>query len=69
MLAEEMLKRRDVGAVRMAALLGLPELLGVAEQHQVLGRLRHRQHVRKGELPRLIDEEHVDGLVEFLPGP
>ena len=31
MLAEQVLKGRDIGAVRMAALLGLPELLRVAE--------------------------------------
>ena len=69
MIAEEVLKRRDVSAVRMATLLGLPELLGVAEQDETMRRLRHRQHVGKGKLSRLVDEQHVHGFAEFFPRP
>ena len=58
--AEQVLERRDVGAVGVAALLRLLELLRIAEQHEAPGRLRHREHVGQRHLPGLVDEQHVD---------
>ena len=68
-LAEEVLERRDVGAVGMAALLRLLELLRVAEQDQALRRLRDREHVRQRHLPGLVDEQHVHGFAQLFARP
>ena len=60
--AEHVLQRRDVHAVRMTSLLRLLELLRIAEQHEISRRLRCGEHVRQRHLPRLVHEQHVDGV-------
>jgi hypothetical protein len=47
MTLKNMLERRNIGPLRVAALLRLFELLRIAEQYDALGRLRHREHVRQ----------------------
>ena len=50
--AEQVLERRDVGALGVAALLRLLELLRVAEQHEAPRGLRDGQHVGERHLAR-----------------
>ena len=49
----------DVGTVGVGGLLGLLELLGVAEEDDVLRRAAHCQHVRHGHLASLVNEQVV----------
>src|SRR5690606_16425808 len=53
----------------MAALQRLLELLRIAEQHQALARRGDREHVRQRHLPGLVDNQHVDALLEVFPHP
>ena len=58
--ADEVLEHRDAGTEGMHGLGRLLQLLGVAQQHERGGRLRHRHGVGERELPGLVDDEHVD---------
>ena len=53
-------ERRRVDGLRVMALADLRQLLRIAEQHQVLGRPRHRDGVGQAELARLLDDEQVE---------
>ena len=66
---KNVVERRHVGALRMRALLRLLELLRIAEQDDAPRGLRNGQHVGERHLPRLVDEEHVDGAVILLARP
>ena len=56
-------ERRPVHRLRVPALGHLRQLLRVAEEQQVPGRRRHRDRVREGELPGLVDDEQVEPAV------
>jgi len=58
--AEDVRQRGDVGAVGVGALLRLFELLGVAEQHEVVRGAREREHLRERHLAGLVDEQVVE---------
>ena len=51
----------------MRPLRHLGELDRVAEQDDVPRRSSHRQRVRERDLPRLVDEQVVDGAVQLGP--
>ena len=53
----------------MTALQGLFELLRVAEQDQAPSPRGSCQYVAQGHLAGLIDEEHIDALLEVRPTP
>ena len=53
----------------MGALLGLTELLRIAQQHQFRGRWSDGQGVGQRELARLVDEEDVHGVFPPVGGP
>ena len=57
---QDVLQRRDVRALGMGSLLGLFELLRIAEQHHALRRLRRGEDVRERHLARLVHEQHID---------
>ena len=59
-LAEEVLEHREPGALRVRSLSDLRQLVRVAEQHERASGRADREHVGEGELPRLVDEEHVE---------
>ena len=67
--AEHVLKRRHLGALGMAALRRLRQLLRIAEQHELRRRAAHREHVGQRLLPRLVDEQHVDRVRHPLARP
>ena len=67
--AENVIERRHIGALRVAALHRLIELLRIADQHHRLRRLRHRKHVGERHLRGLVHEEHVDRLERVRPRP
>ena len=71
MFAEQVAERGSVGAVRVAALQRLIELLRIAEQHQILRGLGHRQRIRKRHLAGLVHEQHVHrgGVLRSRPEP
>ena len=66
---EQVLQRRDAGAVGVDRLGRLGELLRVAEQHHRAGRPEHGDRVGQRELARLVDDEHVDGAAQVGAGP
>jgi hypothetical protein len=53
----------------MAALRGLIELLGIADQDHGFRCLRDSQHIGKRHLCRLIHEQHVHRLKSFGRSP
>ena len=57
------------GAGRMDAALRLLELPGVAQEDQAARGLRHKGRVRQGELPGLVDEQHVHGARHLGTAP
>ena len=67
--AENVIERRHIGALGMAALHRLIELLRIANQHDGLRRLRHREHVGERHLRGFVDEKHVDGFERVRPRP
>ena len=69
MIAEDALGGGEIGAFGIAALLGLLELLRVAEKDQAAGCGRDGEDVRQGHLPGLVDEEDVDRVLELLARP
>ena len=68
-IADEMTEGGPLGAGRMGALQRLVQLLRIAEQHDDRGRLRHGDGVRERHLARLVDDERVDGRLEFRREP
>jgi len=66
---KDMVESGHVRALRVRALLRLFEVLRIAQQNDAPRGLRNGQHVREGHLPRLVDEEHVDGAVIVLARP
>ena len=61
--AEQVLEGADPGAVGVAGLGDLGQLLRVAEQDHVRGRDGGREGVGQAELAGLVDDQHVDGVV------
>src|SRR5207248_1254380 len=57
---------RRVGARRMGPLRNLGELVRVAEEHVDLGGGSDRERIGERDLPALVDEQDVDGVVELL---
>ena len=78
---EDMLQRRDAAAVGVDRLGGLGQLLRVAEEDQSARgpvrvraqvwrhRIAHGHGIGQGELPGLVDDEHVDAAGHLGPGP
>jgi hypothetical protein len=64
-----MFKGRNIGALGMAALQGLLQLLRVSEQNEIFRRLGSGQDIRQRHLPGLVDEKHVYRFKVFLSGP
>ncbi len=60
--SEHVRERRAVGAVGMAAVQWLVELLRIAEQNQAVGRSGHGDDVGERYLAGLVDEQDVDGI-------
>jgi hypothetical protein len=66
---QNVVERRHISALRVAALHRLIELLRVAYQHYRLRRLRNRQHVGERHLRGFIHEQHVDRIERIRPRP
>src|SRR5258708_2232952 len=58
--AEQMVERRNIGALGMATLRRLLELSRIAKEHDTGACVRNRQHVCKRHLRGLVDEDDVD---------
>ena len=66
-LAEQPVEAGEAGVARMRALHHLRQLARVADQHDVAGAAAHRQQVGEPDLPRLVDDERVEGALELRP--
>ena len=66
-LAEQPVEAGEAGGARMRALHHLRQLARVADQHDVAGAAPHRQQVGEPDLPRLVDDQRVEGALELRP--
>ena len=66
-LAEQPVEAGEPGIPRMRALHHLRQLARVADQHDVAGASPHRQQVGEPDLPRLVDDQRVEGALELRP--
>ena len=66
-LAEQPVEAGEAGVARMRALHHLRQLARVADQHDVAGAAPHRQQVGEPDLPRLVDDQRVEGALELRP--
>jgi hypothetical protein len=62
-------RARDVGAVGVGALVGLFELLGVAEQHEVARGAGEGEDLGERHLAGFVDEQVVELLGGIVAGP
>src|SRR5713226_100395 len=79
MVAEEMLQRRELGALGMAPLLRLLELARVAEEDDTPRSRSGGERVHQTQLARLVDDQNIynsglwrpepSGASEYLNGP
>src|SRR4051794_26763700 len=67
--AQNVVKRRHIDALWMAALHRLIQLLRITDQHHGFRRLRHRQYIGERHLRSFIHEQYVDALESIRPRP
>ena len=67
-VAEQVLENGGARARRVHALRDLGELERIAQEDEVAGARPHRERIRQGDLPRLVDDEIVQRAVEPLAG-
>ncbi len=68
-IAEHMVKRRNIRAIGVTSLHWLLKLTRIAQQDNALGCLRYSQDVRQRDLGCFVDKEYVDCLGSIRPGP